>query len=74
MIKYTYVSLFKFLQQTSNKAEETVAKYKQLAASIRTIEDANVVKIYQLKKEELSKLEAEINSLISKEKEAAAVL
>ena len=66
--------MFKFLQQTSNKAEETVAKYKQLAASIRTIEDANVVKIYQLKKEELSKLEAEINSLISKEKEAAAVL
>lgn len=46
-------------------------KYKQLAQSIRAIEDDNVFKIYKVKKDELEQLDAEIKKLSEKQKAAA---
>jgi hypothetical protein len=46
-------------------------KYKQLAQSIRAIEDDNVFKIYKVKKDELEQLDAEIKMLSEKQKAAA---
>lgn len=57
--------------QNGGNAEEYVMKYKQLAQSIRAIEDDNVFKIYKVKKDELEQLDAEIKTLSEKQKAAA---